>query len=49
MKHPPRPKLLLSDLAFGESPRWHSSRLWVADWGLREILSIDRSGPTGRR
>jgi sugar lactone lactonase YvrE len=40
----PQPKLLLTDLAFGESPRWHDGRLWVADWGRQEILAIDRDG-----
>jgi len=35
---------VLTDLAFGESPRWHDRRLWVADWGSQEILSIDRDG-----
>jgi len=38
------PDLLLSGLAFGESPRWHDGRLWVADWGAQEILTIDRAG-----
>ena len=35
---------LLTGLAFGESPRWHDGRLWVADWGAREILAVDREG-----
>jgi sugar lactone lactonase YvrE len=30
----------------GESPRWHESRLWLSDWGAREILAIDRDGNT---
>ena len=29
---------LLTGLAFGESPRWHEGRLWVADWEAKEIL-----------
>ena len=35
---------LLTGLAFGESPRWHEGRLWVADWGAKEILAVDREG-----
>jgi sugar lactone lactonase YvrE len=35
---------LVTDLAFGESPRWHDNCLWVADWGRREIIAIDREG-----
>ncbi len=34
----------LTGLAFGESPRWHDNRLWVADWGAKEILAVDREG-----
>jgi sugar lactone lactonase YvrE len=40
----PEPHTLLTGLAFGESPRWHDGRLWVADWGAREILAVDREG-----
>jgi len=29
----PEMHALLTGLAFGESPRWHAGRLWVADWG----------------
>src|SRR5262245_59580401 len=32
---------LMTDLAFGESPRWHAGRLWVSDWGTREIIAVD--------
>jgi sugar lactone lactonase YvrE len=35
---------LLTGLAFGESPRWHDGRLWVADWGAKEILAVDPEG-----
>jgi len=35
---------LLTGLAFGESPRWHDGRLWVADWGAQEILAVDLEG-----
>ena len=35
---------LLTGLAFGESPRWHDGRLWVADWGAKEMLAVTREG-----
>jgi sugar lactone lactonase YvrE len=36
--------ILLTGLAFGESPRWHEGRLWVADWGAKEILAVTPEG-----
>jgi sugar lactone lactonase YvrE len=38
------PEVLLDGLAFGESPRWHEGRLWVADWGAQEIVAVDGDG-----
>ncbi len=38
------PRVLISGLAFGESPRWHAGRLWVADWGAQQIIAIDAQG-----
>ncbi|MEV0154925.1 SMP-30/gluconolactonase/LRE family protein [Micromonospora sp. NPDC050686] len=38
------PRVLLDGLAFGESPRWHDGRLWVADWGAGEVLTVDAEG-----
>src|SRR3954447_12855715 len=38
------PWIVKDGLAMGESPRWHDGRLWVADWGAREILAIDDAG-----
>jgi sugar lactone lactonase YvrE len=35
---------LLSDLAIGESPRWHDNRLWFANWGTGEIVAVDLEG-----
>jgi sugar lactone lactonase YvrE len=35
---------LMAGLGFGESPRWHDGRLWVADWGAREIIAVDLAG-----
>jgi sugar lactone lactonase YvrE len=40
----PQPEILLTDLAFGESPRWHDGRLWVADWGPQEIIAVAADG-----
>lgn len=37
-------KTLLAGLAFGESPRWHGDRLWVADWGAQEVVALDLDG-----
>lgn len=41
------PRIVVEDLVFGESPRWHDGRLWVCDWGAQEILAIDLD--TGQR
>jgi sugar lactone lactonase YvrE len=35
---------LLNGLAMGESPRWWNGRLWVCDWGARELVTIDMAG-----
>jgi sugar lactone lactonase YvrE len=40
------PRILTDGLVMGESPRWHDGRLWLSDWGAREILAI---GDDGRR
>ncbi|MFG2052858.1 SMP-30/gluconolactonase/LRE family protein [Micromonospora sp. NPDC048930] len=40
------PRILLDGLAFGESPRWHDGRLWLADWGAGEVLTVDDAGRT---
>jgi sugar lactone lactonase YvrE len=40
----PKPQLLLSGLAFGESPRWHAGRLWVSDWGTRQLIAVSLQG-----
>lgn len=37
-------RTLLEGVAFGESPRWHDGRLWVADWGRRQIVALDPEG-----
>jgi sugar lactone lactonase YvrE len=40
----PKMKTLLAGLAFGESPRWHGDRLWLADWGAQEVVAVDLEG-----
>jgi sugar lactone lactonase YvrE len=40
----PEPKILMSDLMFGESPRWREGRFWVSDWAAHEIIAIDPDG-----
>jgi sugar lactone lactonase YvrE len=42
----PAPTILLDGLAMGESPRWHDGRLFLSDWGAREIVAVN---PDGRR
>jgi len=37
-------RVLLSGLAFGESPRWHEGRLWFANWCTPEIIAVDLQG-----
>jgi sugar lactone lactonase YvrE len=39
-----RERIVKDGLVMGESPRWHDDRLWVSDWGAREILAIDPGG-----
>lgn len=33
-------RVIAKGLAFGESPRWHDGRLWVADWMAQELLTV---------
>jgi sugar lactone lactonase YvrE len=37
-------QVLMSGLAFGESPRWHDGRLWFSNWGGQEIIAVDSQG-----
>jgi sugar lactone lactonase YvrE len=39
-------RVLASDLAFVESPRWHDGRLWFAHWGTDKIVAVDLNGTT---
>ena len=36
--------VLMSGLAFPESPRWHDGRLWFSDWGAQEVIAVDLNG-----
>jgi sugar lactone lactonase YvrE len=38
------PSVLLADLAYVESARWHEGRLWFAHWGASEIVAVDPDG-----
>jgi sugar lactone lactonase YvrE len=42
--HAPEARVLLSGLAYVESPRWHDGRLWFAHWGTEEIVAVDLDG-----
>lgn len=37
-------RLLMTGLAFGESPRWHHGRLWFSNWTAQEIIAVDPQG-----
>lgn len=37
-------RVLTSDTLFGEQPRWHDGRLWLSDWGTREVIAVDLAG-----
>src|SRR5437667_777109 len=41
---PPEARMLLTEIAMGESPRWHENRLWFSDWGAQEIVTVDLDG-----
>ncbi len=40
----PEPRVILSGLAYVESPRWHEGRLWFAHWGAGEVVAVDLDG-----
>ncbi len=44
MSNTPEVQTLMTGLAFGESPRWHDGRLWLSDWGAKEIIAVDLAG-----
>jgi sugar lactone lactonase YvrE len=34
----------MEGIVFGESPRWHDGRLWFADWGANQVISLGTDG-----
>src|SRR6266545_4565716 len=34
----------MSEIAFGESPRWHDGRLYFSDWMAQEVIAVDLEG-----
>jgi sugar lactone lactonase YvrE len=38
------PRVLMSGLLVGESPRWHDGRLWLSNWGAQEVVSVGLDG-----
>ena len=38
------PELILNDIAFGESPRWHRGRIWFCDWVDGDVVGVERDG-----
>ena len=38
------PRVVMTGISMGESPRWRDGRLWLSDWGAQEILAVDPSG-----
>lgn len=40
----PDVQVLMTGLAFGESPRWHEGRLWLCNWGAQEVVAVDVLG-----
>jgi sugar lactone lactonase YvrE len=40
----PEPRILLDDLVFVESPRWHQGRLWFSDWVAGQVIAVDDDG-----
>jgi sugar lactone lactonase YvrE len=39
-----QPRVLMTGIAFGESPRWREGRLWFSDWGAQEVIAVDSDG-----
>jgi sugar lactone lactonase YvrE len=44
MRKNAEPRVLLTGLAVGESPRWREGRLWFCNWGTQEVLAVDPEG-----
>lgn len=41
---PMTPRILMTGLAMGESPRWRVDRLWFSDWGAQAIVALAPDG-----
>jgi sugar lactone lactonase YvrE len=39
-------RVVVSGLAYGESPRWHEGRLWLANWCTGQVLAVTPQGET---
>ncbi|MHB1133121.1 MAG: SMP-30/gluconolactonase/LRE family protein [Chloroflexota bacterium] len=39
-----RTKVLVGDLMFPESPRWHEGRLWFSDLSTGQVMNVDLDG-----
>jgi sugar lactone lactonase YvrE len=37
-------RTLATGLVMGESARWHDGRLWLCDWGLGDVVTVDAGG-----
>ncbi|WP_258013866.1 SMP-30/gluconolactonase/LRE family protein [Paenibacillus polymyxa] len=37
-------KILLDELVWGESPRWHERKLWFSDIFGKKVMNVDFSG-----
>ena len=38
------PRVLMTGISFGESPRWHDGRLWFCDWAGQTLHALDLDG-----
>ena len=36
--------VLMTGIAFGESPRWHDGRVWLSDWGAHQVIALAADG-----
>jgi sugar lactone lactonase YvrE len=36
--------VLMEEIVFGESPRWHDGRVWFSDWGAHQVIALDPAG-----
>lgn len=44
-----RPKVLVENIGFPESLRWHKGALWFSDYNNRAVFSVDASGQLNKR